>query len=153
MAWDYNKNHMDGIQKVDFNEQFLKDYFSRQADIEFVLLFGSFASGHVSPMSDIDVALYFGGERKALELADRQIDITCALMRFCKISRVDAVVLNTAHPFLRFQAVKYGRLLYVKDEKMFYCFKANTLGEYQDIRPMYDLYDKMARNSLMKYGG
>ena len=63
------------------------------------------------------------------------------------------MVLNTAHPFLKFQAVKYGRLLYVKDEKMFYCFKANTLGEYQDIRPMYDLYDKMTRNNLMKYGG
>ena len=67
---------------VNFNEQLLKDYFSRQADIEFVLLFGSFASGRVSPMSDIDVALYFRGEKKALELADRQIDITCALMRF-----------------------------------------------------------------------
>ncbi len=144
---------MDGIKMVNFSEQLLKDYFAMQADIEFVLLFGSFASGRVSPMSDIDVALYFIGERSALELADRQIDITCALMRFCKINRVDVVILNTVHPFLKFQAVKYGRLLYGKDEKIFYRFKANALGAYQDIRPMYDLYDKMTKNNLMKYGG
>lgn len=144
---------MDGIKTVNFNEQLLKEYFSLQADIEFVLLFGSFALGQVNPMSDIDVAMYFKGERKALELADRQIDITCALMRFCKINRVDAVVLNAVHPFLKFQAVKYGRLLYVKDEKVFYRFKADVFGEYQDIRPMYDLYDKITKNNLMKHGG
>lgn len=135
-----------------FSEQLLKDYFSQQADIEFVLLFGSFASGCITPMSDIDVAVYFKGAKLALELADRQIDVTCAIMKLCKINQVDVIILNTAHPFLKFQVVKNGHVLYLRDEKLFYRFKANALGLYQDIRPMYDLYDRMTKNNLMKHG-
>jgi hypothetical protein len=63
------------------------------------------------------------------------------------------VILNLANPFLRFQVIKYGSLIYVKDEKVFYKFKADSLGRYQDIKPMYDLYDTVAENSLREgYG-
>lgn len=140
------------MKMVNFNEQLLEDYFTKQDDIEFVLLFGSLASGRITPMSDIDVAVYFNGARNTLELADRQIDITCTIMRLCKINRVDVVILNAAHPFLKFQVVKYGRLLYVNNEKAYYQFKAHAFGLYQDIKPMYALYNKMTRNNLMKHG-
>ncbi|MBU4251568.1 MAG: nucleotidyltransferase domain-containing protein [Candidatus Omnitrophica bacterium] len=129
-------------------EQELKDYFIKQEDIEFVLLFGSFASGRVNPMSDIDIAVYFTDGKDALKLGDRQIEIICAVMSICKVNRVDVVILNRASPFLKFQVIKYGRLLHTKDEKAFYRFKAVSLGIYQDIKPMYDLYEKMAEISL-----
>lgn len=136
---------------INFNEQPLKEYFLKQTDIEFAVLFGSLASGRATPMSDIDIAVYFSGAKNTLELADRQIDITCAVMRFYKINLADVVVLNTAHPFLKFQVVKYGRPIYVNNEKAYYQFKASALGLYQDIKPMYALYDNMARNSLMSH--
>jgi len=131
-------------------EQELKNYFAQQNDVEFALIFGSVAQGKDSPISDIDVAVYFKEGEDILKLGDRQIDITCAIMKFCKISRVDAVVLNLANPFLRFQVIKYGRLLYAKDERVFYKFKAVSLEMYQDTKPIYDLYEKVAEISLRR---
>lgn len=135
---------------IDLKQQELKNYLAQQDDIEFVLLFGSLALGRATPMSDIDIAVYFRDGNDPLELADRQIDITCAVMKFCKINRVDVVVLNLANPFLRFQVMKYGRLLYARDEKIFYRFKANSFGIYQDIKPMYRLYEIIAEKSLRR---
>ena len=126
----------------------LKNYFASQGDIEFALLFGSAASGRVSAISDIDVGVYFRGRKDKLEIGERQIEITCKIMQLYHINRVDVVVLNLANPFLCFQVVRYGRLLYAKDEKGFYKFKADSLGRYQDIKPMYDLYDSVTENSL-----
>jgi uncharacterized protein len=131
----------------------LKNYFASQGDIEFALLFGSTASGRVSAISDIDVGVYFRDRKDKLEIGERQIEITCKIIQLYHINRVDVVVLNLANPFLRFQVVRYGRLLFAKDEKVFYRFKADSLGRYQDIKPMYDLYDAVAENSLRKGHG
>jgi hypothetical protein len=135
---------------IDLKQQELKNYLAQQDDIEFALLFGSLVLGRATPMSDIDIAVYFRDGNDPLDLADRQIDITCAVMKFCKINRVDVVVLNLANPFLRFQVMKYGRLLYARDEKIFYRFKANSFGIYQDIKPMYHLYEIIAEKSLRR---
>ncbi len=131
-------------------EQELKNYFVRQDDIEFALIFGSIASGRDTPLSDIDIAVYFKEGRGILELGERQIDIICAVMRICKINRVDVVVLNLANPFLRFQVIKYGRLIYAKDKKVVYKFKAASLGRYQDIKPMYELYNRVVEINLRR---
>lgn len=131
-------------------EKKLRDYFAEQDDVEFAILFGSAASGRTTPMSDIDVGVFFKDGLEALNLGERQIDITCAVMKLYHLNQVDVVVLNLANPFLRFQVIKYGRLIYAKDEKEFYKFKATSLGRYQDIKPMYDLYEKKAENNLRR---
>ena len=128
----------------------LKNYFASQNDIKFAILFGSAASGNVTAISDIDIGVYFKGNKEKLELSERQIDITCEVMKIYHINRADVVILNLANPFLKFQVIKYGRLLYAEDEKIFYKFKAVTLGIYQDIKPMYDLYNKKAKDSLRR---
>lgn len=135
---------------IDLKQQELKDYLAQRDDIEFALLFGSIALGKGTPMSDIDIAVYFRDGNSSLDLADRQIDITCAVMKFCKINRVDVVVLNLANPFLSFQIMKYGRLLYARDIRMFYRFKADSFGNYQDIKPVYHLYEITAERSLRR---
>lgn len=137
-------------KKVRFNEQQIKDFFMQQADVDFVLIFGSTALRRETPLSDIDIAVYFKKEDDILRLGERQIDITCAIMRICKINRVDVVVLNRANPFLRYQVIKYGRLIHARDVKVFYKFKAASLGRYQDIKPMYELYDKVAEINLRR---
>jgi predicted nucleotidyltransferase len=137
-------------KKIRFDEQPLKDFFIQQADIDFVLIFGSTALRRDTPLSDIDIAICFKREDDVLILGERQIDITCAMMRICKINRVDVVVLNCANPFLRYQVIKYGRLIYARDLRVFYKFKAASLGRYQDIRPMYELYDRVAEINLRR---
>lgn len=131
-------------------QQKLRAFFASQPDIEFALIFGSVAAGRNNLLSDLDVAVYFSGEKDSLDLGERQIDIICALMRICKISRVDAVILNLADPFLSFQVIKYGRLVFAADERAFYKFKIFSLGRYQDIRSMYELYNRAAAINLRR---
>jgi len=131
-------------------ERELKNYFAKQDDVEFALIFGSTGLGRTTLISDIDVGVYLRSSEDRLKMADRQIDITCAIMRLYRISRVDVVVLNLANPFLRFQVVKQGRLIYTKDERLFCKFKATSFGMYQDLRSMFDLYDRIAEDSLRR---
>ena len=137
-------------RKICFDEEQIKKYLAQQDDLNFALLFGSVAVGLDTPISDIDIAVCFKEEKDILKLGERQIDIICALMRICKHNRIDVVVLNLANPFLRFQVIKYGRLLYTEDMKVFYKFKAASLGKYQDIKQMYDLYDRAAKINLRR---
>lgn len=129
-------------------ERGLRDYLAQQRDVDFSLLFGSLASGRDNPLSDIDIGVYLKSGKDILELGQRQIELTCGVMRLCRLNNVDIVVLNIANPFLRFQILKYGRLLYAQDEKHFFKFKAASLARYQDIKPMYDLYNRIAAMSL-----
>ncbi|MFH1645726.1 MAG: nucleotidyltransferase domain-containing protein [Candidatus Omnitrophota bacterium] len=128
----------------------LKKYFADQKDVGFAVLFGSVSKGKASPLSDIDIAVYFEGEKAPLDLANRQLDVTCDLMKLLKKNRIDIVLLNTANPFLAFQVVKYGKLIYSTDESFFYRFKAQVFGMYQDIRPMYDFYDKKTNEEFRR---
>lgn len=149
--WAYPGSYKKDMRKQGvIKEKRLREYFGQQNDIELAILFGSAAMNRTTPMSDIDIGVYFKNGEDTLKLGERQIDITCAMMKLYHINRVDVIILNLANPFLRFQVVKYGRLIYAKDEKEFYKFKAVSLGRYQDIRPMYELYDSIAENRLRR---
>ncbi len=124
------------------NQDQLKTYFAQQSDILMAILFGSMAKGVHNVLSDIDVAVYLRQDLDELTMGDRQVDITCDLMKLYKKNEVDVVVLNAVNPLLKFQVVKYGQLIYARDELFYYHFKARTFSEYQDIKPMYDMYTK-----------
>ncbi|MFH1799191.1 MAG: nucleotidyltransferase domain-containing protein [Candidatus Omnitrophota bacterium] len=128
----------------------LKKYFKKQSDIQCAILFGSVALGKTTPMSDIDIGVYFDNDVDKLSASDRQIDITCILMSLYHINRVDVVILNFADPFLRFQVVKTGQLIYAKDIKEFYRFKAVSFGRYQEIKPLYEQYNKIAEEKIRR---
>ena len=46
-------------------------YLKSREDIHFAYLFGSFARGSTSPLSDLDIAVYLAGA----ELADKRMEI------------------------------------------------------------------------------
>lgn len=128
----------------------LKKYFEQQDDIQCAILFGSVALGKTTSMSDIDIGVYFDIIKDKLNAGERQIDITCKIMSLYRINRVDVVVLNFANPFLRFQVVKTGRLIYAKDKKEFYKFKAISFGRYQEIKPLYEQYNRLTEERIRR---
>lgn len=97
---------------VNFNEQIIRNYFSQQADIEFALLFGSFAKGRITPMSDIDVGIYFRGLRGTLELAGRQVALLIHEYRDILIEKVYDVL---EHRLSDFQEYAQSILKYLKN--------------------------------------
>jgi len=72
-------------------------YLKSREDIHFAYLFGSFARGSTSPLSDLDIAVYLAGA----ELADKRMEILGDLIDIFKTDEIDLVILNTAPLTLR----------------------------------------------------
>lgn len=111
-------------------------------EILFAYLFGSRAHGRVSPLSDVDIAVYLSEDcaeprrhDKALELAGKAEDCLGT-------SEVDLVVLNDAPPELAYSVLSKGKLLVNKDDLALVRFRVATLREYLDRAHMRDIYER-----------
>ena len=94
-----------------------------------------------------------GGKKSGLtreKMGERQIEITCDLMRLFGINHVDVTILNLASPFLCFQVLKYGKLLKCVQESEFFFFKSRAIGRYHEVKPMYNFYARKAIRDLQR---
>jgi uncharacterized protein len=117
--------------------QKLKKYFEHSEEILFAYLFGSYANNTANKFSDVDVAIFY----KDSEMA-KDIDIYIGVKR--KLSEllgkdVDLVVLNTAKPLIKSRVVNHHVALLSQDTLLENEFIIQSLGEYFDIKPYFEL--------------
>ncbi len=109
-------------------EQALRDFFSKEKDVALAILMGSFAKGTARKDSDVDVALLFSSPPDFTEILDFKYRLSVLLNK-----EVDLVVLNTAGPVIKMQALKTGVVLYSRDNA-YEDFFVRTLNEYDDLK-------------------
>lgn len=101
-----------------------------------VYLFGSAATGHMTPFSDVDIALvvdeHFDFKPSRLQF---ELEIEDELTARCELDAVDVRVINAAPLLLRGEVVTYGRLLFARDEDQRIDFETRTRREYFDFLP------------------
>ena len=107
----------------------LREFLSRDDNVLFALLFGSYAAGRQKKGSDIDLAVYFENPPAGLDL----LGLVNTLSGVCSAD-IDLVVLNGASPFLRHQVMKYGVPLEVKDRVLYREFREKVISEYDDYK-------------------
>jgi len=103
-------------------------FFNEEGNVKLAFLIGSFAKGTAREDSDVDVAVLFGSRpdmEDALELTER---LSLLLKR-----DVDLVVLDTAGPVIKMQALKTGVLLRAA-EGAYEDFFVATINEYDDLK-------------------
>ena len=98
----------------------LKLYFSSRADVSFALLFGSRSSGMARRESDWDVAAYFRGEGKSLDIENPDCCFPVEQQVWGDVKRyaaasVDLIVLNRAPATLAAAAIYEGSILSCAD--------------------------------------
>lgn len=99
-------------------------------------LFGSAATGQMTPFSDVDIALVvdenynFKPSRLQFEL-----EIEDELAARCEWGPVDVRVINSAPLLLRGEVVIYGRPLFARDENERIDFETRIRMEYFDFLP------------------
>lgn len=104
--------------------------FSRFPEIELVYLFGSHAQGVARRDSDLDLAVsaqsgdYAGLKLNLLE----QLSIA-------GFERVDISFFQQATPVLRFQMVRYNRLVYCRPDVSSAALYSRCINEYFDLEP------------------
>jgi predicted nucleotidyltransferase len=107
----------------------LKEFFDRDSNIVFAVVFGSFASGRQRIGSDIDVGIYFANPPEGLEL----LNLINTLSELAGMN-VDIVVLNRASAFLRHQAMKHRITLIIKDMAVYRDFRDMTISDYDEYK-------------------
>ncbi len=120
-----------------------------ESDVLFAYLFGSYAKGTHDEKSDIDIAIYLKDEgileRDPLYPSRLAINIEKALD---KRKTVDISVLNGSTLVFRNQVLRYGKLLYSKDEKKRIEFETSSLAQYYDFKPHLEMYNAARRARL-----
>jgi predicted nucleotidyltransferase len=123
---------------MDFDVAVLRRYFdqdeTRPGDVLAAYLFGSLARGQALPSSDVDIAVLLergldpeGSVESQLQL---ELDLEGLTGR-----PVQVTILNRASPFLAYQVLRDGVLIFERDRSERIAFQVNTLKVYFDLQP------------------
>jgi predicted nucleotidyltransferase len=109
-------------------------------DIDLAYLFGSYAKGRITPLSDVDVAVLLDDKIDPKVYFDIQLDLSDQLSSYLE-KEVEVVILNRADPRLSYQVIKYGKIVFEKDRNLKADFERKALNIYFDLKPMFDFYE------------
>ncbi len=104
-------------------------------EVVVIILFGSYAKGKTKPISDIDIAVMFKDANRTLE-----VEISCFSSDI-----LDVVPFSRLPLYIQFEVIKYGKILFMRDEEYFLEVKMGILREYLE---MSYLYERMSRRIL-----
>ena len=120
-------------------------------DVLFAYLFGSMASGLSHPYSDLDIACYVReGDYIFYHKKDRELteNIPDTIGGY----KVGLQLLNTMPMLLKFEVVRYGQELFVRDQSAKVEFETNILYRYFDMKPLLSLYYSLLEEKIRSAG-
>ena len=126
-------------------------YFARQSDVVVAYLFGSVAREQASHLSDVDIAVLLDSELAIEASLERQIQLMVDLDQFAD-REVQVVVLNRATPFLAYQVLREGRLLYEQSPLERIAFEVRTMKVYFDVQPMLEFHSQALFERIREVG-
>lgn len=107
-----------------------KNVLEGHSNIVFAYLFGGLARERISPISDIDIAVYLKDAENLLEV---KLKILSLLSEALNTDETDLVILNSAPLPLRARIIQNKKVLVDKDPSLRYSFESLTLREYFDF--------------------
>ena len=133
------KTHKFEKEKV---QKTLSAFFKKRDEVLLAYLFGSVAEDKQNKLSDLDIAVLV--ERDKLGKLDEQpfgyqVSAMTDLISLLKTNDVDLVILNYATPLLSHEVIKYGKVIFCRDEEMRIQFEVRTLQQYIDTKPLRDI--------------
>jgi len=105
-------------------------YLESHPKILFSYFFGSLAKGTLSPLSDVDIAIFL---KKGNNLADRKLEILGKLIDILETDEIDLVVLNTTDLPLVMGVLNNKKLIVDKDPFARHQFESLMMRKYFDF--------------------
>ncbi len=107
---------------------------AKKFKIEYVILFGSYAMGYAWRESDIDIAVKIRNLPKDFEKKLRlKIEIEKEFEKIFK-KEVDITFINELNPGSKFEILRDGKVIFVKNRNNFVEEKAKIIAEYHDYK-------------------
>jgi predicted nucleotidyltransferase len=122
----------------------LKKIFKKYKQIKAAYLFGSYAEGKESRLSDLDLGILLADDN----FIDIKLDILTDLANhnFC---HVDLIILNRASLLTRFEAVKHNQIIYKRDDFDSAAYYSKTIREFQDFRYLLKIQSSYLKERLL----
>ena len=108
--------------------------------IDFALLFGSYAKGTQTMLSDVDIAIYTNRSIDLLEQGHIVVHLEELLQK-----RIDLLVLNNLYKEnskMAFNVVDNHKVIFCNTLEKYVQFKTYTYKYYFDQKPMFEMFDK-----------
>src|SRR3989344_4750085 len=127
-----------------------KDFFTRHK-VMLAYVFGSFAYGTVTPLSDLDIAVVFDKKAPDKEHFDRRLRLSYEIGKLTEMDRVDVVDLEAVrNPLLKHDAALEGKVLFSKNKEFQREFELRTLQEYEDTKYLRETQYAIMRRHIKK---
>ncbi len=99
-------------------------------------LFGSYARGKPTSLSDVDIALLLAVDLPKDKYLDYRLRYTNLASKILHENRVDVVILNAASPFLAHEVIK-GRILFERSPEERVQYVVDVQRRFLDLKSFY----------------
>jgi uncharacterized protein len=109
-----------------------------------LLLFGSYASGRETAISDVDVAVLLDCSVDKELFMQERLRLMVELSSFLETDHFDLVILNEASPALAYRVIRDGQLLFERNDArgQLVRFKVKMLDRYFDYQPVERIFSQ-----------
>lgn len=130
-----------------FEQQSRLNQLFTQSPVNAAYLAGSLSSrtsfGH---LTDVDIAILLMDQIKSDQFLDYQLYFFSELAKRLESESIDVVILNQASLLLKLQVIKYGQILFSRDEKQRISFETKAVMEYLDFKK----FDEIQNQALSR---
>jgi uncharacterized protein YutE (UPF0331/DUF86 family)/predicted nucleotidyltransferase len=120
-----------------------------QSPVNAAYLAGSLSSrtsfGH---LTDVDIAILLMDQIKSDQFLDYQLYFFSELAKRLESETIDVVILNQASLLLKLQVIKYGQILFSRDEKQRVAFETKAVMDYLDFKKFDDIQNQALSRRL-----
>jgi uncharacterized protein YutE (UPF0331/DUF86 family)/predicted nucleotidyltransferase len=118
-----------------FEKQSRLNQLFAQSPVNAAYLAGSLSNrtsfGH---LTDVDIAILLMEQIKSDQFLDYQLYFFSELAKRLESDSIDVVILNQASMLLKLQVIKYGQILFSRDEKQRVSFETKAVMDYLDFK-------------------
>ncbi len=128
-----------------FERQSQLNQLFAQSPVNAAYLSGSLSNrSSFGQLSDVDVAILLMEQIKSDQFLDYQLYFFSELAKRLESESIDVVILNQASLLLKLQVIRYGQILFSRDEKSRVSFETRAVMDYLDFKK----FDEMQNQAL-----
>lgn len=101
-------------------------------------------------LTDVDIAILLMGQIKSDQFLDYQLYFFSELAKRLDSDSIDVVILNQSSLLLKLQVIRYGQILFSRDEKSRISFETRAVMDYLDFKKFDELQNQALSRRLSK---
>ena len=130
----------------------LHRFFAEEEKVLLAFLFGSYARGRAGTHSDVDLGVLVGHDTDLDDPYRLQSELQRGVGKTLHRYDVDLILLNEAPLTLRYQVVRYGQVLFEREEGLRRWYWRRVVNEWFDTQPMRDRFFRILLKRMEEVG-